>query len=135
MLKVKGLDHIVLRSPDIEASIRFYCDVLGMEPVRVEDWREGKVPFPSVRIAPESLIDLIPLQGEPGADDGQRLDHVCLVVEPGSLEAASRAVQAAGVKVTETMSRFGAQGQGLSFYFQGPEDVTIEVRHYPDGAR
>ena len=42
MLKVIGLDHIVLRVPDIEEAIHFYCDLLGMKPLRVDEWRAGK---------------------------------------------------------------------------------------------
>ena len=51
-MKVTGFDHIVLRCADVEASLAFYCDELGLEPERVEEWRRGEVLFPSVRIDP-----------------------------------------------------------------------------------
>ena len=46
LVKVIGLDHVVLRCADIEKSLAFYCDTLGLEPERVEEWRRrrGAVP-------------------------------------------------------------------------------------------
>ncbi len=41
MARVLGLDHIVLKSPDVERSLAFYQDVLGLQGDRVEEWRRG----------------------------------------------------------------------------------------------
>ncbi len=120
-VKVTGFDHIVLRCADVEASLAFYCDQLGLEPERVEEWRRGEVLFPSVRIDPATLIDLF------GAErDGRNLDHFCLVIEPTDLDAlAARfpgAVRADGL--------FGAQGFASSVYLEDPDGNTIELRSY-----
>ena len=120
-MKVTGFDHIVLRCADVEASLSFYCDQLGLEPERVEEWRRGEVLFPSVRIDPSTLIDLF------GAErDGRNLDHFCLVIEPTDLDAlAARfpgAVRADGL--------FGAQGFASSVYLEDPDGNTIELRSY-----
>ena len=133
MLRIRGLDHIVLRSPDIERSLDFYCRVLGLGEVRVEEWRAGDAPFPSVRISPDTLIDLIPLEKEPEAAQPQRLDHFCLTLEPTDLDAVVAALGAAGVEVTERGRRFGALGMAESVYFLGPEGVRTELRVYPEG--
>ncbi len=120
-VKVTGFDHIVLRCANVEASLAFYCDELGLEPERVEEWRRGEVLFPSVRIDPATLIDLF------GAErDGRNLDHFCLVIEPTDLDAlAARfpgAVRADGL--------FGAQGFASSVYLEDPDGNTIELRSY-----
>ena len=127
MVRVVALDHIVLRSPDIERSLAFYCNVMGLEPVRVTEWREAKAPFPSVRIAPETLIDLVPLQEEPG--NGQCLDHFCLVIQ-GPLDPVEDSLREAGYEVMDRGRRFGAQGMADSIYIVGPEGVSIEIRRY-----
>src|SRR2546430_1185347 len=80
VLKVIGLDHVVLPSTDIERSLAWYCDKLGLEPVRVDEWRRGEVFFPSVRVSSEVILDLFP--AEPPV---KTVDHVCLVVEPTDL--------------------------------------------------
>lgn len=69
-ITVVGLDHIVLRCRDIEASLAFYTDRLGLAPDRVDEWRAGDVPFPSVRVDPTTIIDLF--SGEP---DGTNMDQ------------------------------------------------------------
>ena len=58
LVQVVGLDHVVLRCADVEKSLTLYCDTLGLEPERVDEWRRGDVPFPSVRITPTTIIDL-----------------------------------------------------------------------------
>jgi catechol 2,3-dioxygenase-like lactoylglutathione lyase family enzyme len=74
---VKAFDHLVLNVADVERSVDFYTGLLGLEPVRLAEWRSGKVPFPSVRVTPETIIDLVSRsRGE------SNVDHICLTVEP-----------------------------------------------------
>jgi len=82
VVTVSALDHIVLACADVEATMAWYVEVLGLVPLRVAEWRAGAVPFPSVRIDEGTIIDLIEGEHESG-----RLDHVCLVVEPTDLAA------------------------------------------------
>ena len=49
-MDVIGFDHLVLRCADVERSLAFYLGQLGLEPVRVAEWRRGDVLFPSARI-------------------------------------------------------------------------------------
>src|SRR4051812_18884954 len=82
MVRVVGLDHIVLNCADVERSLAWYCDELGLEPERVEEWRRGETFFPSVRIDDRTIIDLFPAERS-----GTNMDHVCLVIEPDDLDA------------------------------------------------
>ena len=84
-ITVVGLDHVVLRVADPERSLRFYIDILGLEAERVEEWRAGKVPFPSVRLNPDAVIDLDGRR----APDGINVEHFCLEVAPIDLLALS----------------------------------------------
>ena len=120
-VKVTGFDHIVLRCADVETSLAFYCDELGLTAERVDEWRRGEVLFPSVRIDAATVIDLFA-----APRDGQNLDHFCLVIEPTDLDAlAARypgAVRADGL--------FGAQGYASSVYIKDPDGNTVELRYY-----
>jgi catechol 2,3-dioxygenase-like lactoylglutathione lyase family enzyme len=58
-VNVMGFDHVVLAVSDVEAVLDWYTHTLGLEPVRVEEWRSGAAPFPSVRVNPTTIIDLI----------------------------------------------------------------------------
>ena len=122
-VRVTGLDHIVLNSSDVERSLTFYCGTLGLERVRIDEWRAGTVPFPSVRVDDGTIIDIVA-----GARSGENMDHLCLVVAPTDLAA----VAASGVfEVLEgPVPRFGARGTGTSIYVKDPDGNTVELRHY-----
>jgi catechol 2,3-dioxygenase-like lactoylglutathione lyase family enzyme len=121
---VLGFDHLVLRVRDVEASLHFYVDTLGLEGARVAEWRAGEVPFPSVRITPAVVIDL---DGrEPPS--GSNMAHFCLEINEVALDALSRRgdlVLAGG-----PVRRWGARGEADLIYIKDPDDNTIELRHY-----
>jgi len=122
-LRVTALDHVVLNVADVERSLAFYCDELGLAPERVDEWRRGAVPFPSVRIDASTIIDLLA-----APRTGENADHLCLVVEPVDLEA----VKSSGHfdVVDGPATRFGARGDGTSLYVNDPDGNTVELRHY-----
>ncbi len=119
--RVTGLDHIVLKCRDVEASIEFYCGRLGLEPERVDEWRRGEALFPSVRVTPTTIIDLF--AGEP---DGSNLDHFCLVFEGDTLEA----LQERFPDGRRGDRLFGAQGLASSLYIRDPDGTAVELRTY-----
>jgi catechol 2,3-dioxygenase-like lactoylglutathione lyase family enzyme len=122
-LRVVALDHVVLNVADVERSLAFYCDELGLAPERVEEWRRGEVFFPSVRVDERTIIDLLA-----APRTGQNTDHVCLVVEP--IDLAAVAASGRFEVVDGPATRFGARGDGTSLYVKDPDGNTVELRHY-----
>jgi catechol 2,3-dioxygenase-like lactoylglutathione lyase family enzyme len=122
-VRVTGLDHVVLNVADVERSLAFYCGQLGLQGVRIEEWRRGEAPFPSARVDPGTIIDLFAWPRT-----GENANHICLVVEPTDLEA----LKAAGhfEVVDGPGRRFGARGEGTSLYIKDPDGNTVELRHY-----
>jgi catechol 2,3-dioxygenase-like lactoylglutathione lyase family enzyme len=125
-ITVQGFDHLVLRCRDVESSLRFYVDVLGLPPVRVDEWRDGAAPFPSVRISADAIIDLVAADGP---IDAPNVDHFCLVTSAAVVDAL--AAERERYRVTEgPVPRFGARGMGTSVYLLDPDDNTVELRTY-----
>jgi catechol 2,3-dioxygenase-like lactoylglutathione lyase family enzyme len=122
-LRVTALDHVVLNVSDVERSLAFYRDELGLGAERVDEWRDGKAPFPSVRVDGHTIIDLLATERS-----GVNCDHLCLVVEPVDLDA----VKASGRfdVVDGPAVRSGARGDGTSLYVRDPDGNTVELRHY-----
>ena len=127
MVHVVGFDHLVLRVADVERSLSWYCDRLRLSGERVDDWRAGRVPFPSVRIDPTTLIDLIPGGPLPAGSQGN-VDHFCIVVEP--VDFADLAATGEWDVVDGPGPRFGAQGMATSIYVRDPDGNVVELRHY-----
>lgn len=133
MIRLQGLDHLVLRVVNLDAMLGFYVGVLGCSVER----RWDEIGLVQLR-AGQSLIDLVPVDGKlgrmggaaPGAE-GRNLDHFCLRVEPFD-EAAVRAhLVAHGVEAGETESRYGAEGEGPSIYVSDPEGNVVELKGPP----
>jgi catechol 2,3-dioxygenase-like lactoylglutathione lyase family enzyme len=122
-VRVRGLDHIVLRCSDVERSLAWYCGELGLSGERVDQWRAGEVFFPSVRIDTTTIIDLLPL-----GPDGQNVDHFCVVIDTIDL----RAVKEAGRfdVVDGPATRWGAQGDATALYVRDPDGNVVELRCY-----
>jgi glyoxylase I family protein len=126
MLKIRAIDHLVLRVRDIDLMRRFYCEVLGAEHLA---WRP-ELGMSHLR-AGASMIDLV-VAGE-GAP-GRNMDHFCLRVEPFDQDAIVAHLAAHGVTVGEIARRFGAEGNGVSIYVTDPEGNVIELKGPSDGA-
>ena len=123
MFDVVGFDHLVLVCADVERTLAWYLDELGLAPVRVDAWRAGAAPFPSARIDASTIIDFVP-----GTSSDGRLDHLCLVVRETDLDA----VKASGRfdVVDGPATRYGAQGNGTSLYVRDPDGTVVELRYY-----
>ncbi|MFG2397377.1 VOC family protein [Streptomyces lydicus] len=129
-MRVKDFDHLVLKVRDIERSLAFYTGPLGLEPVRVEEWRAGAAPFPSVRISPNAIIDLIVRPEEESGDSN--VDHICLVVDPLDWQEV---IDSGALSVLEgPVERYGARGGAQSIYVADPDGFTVELRWYPQDA-
>ena len=122
-VSVTGFDHLVLRCHDIETTLAWYQDNLGLAPVRVDEWRAGKVFFPSLRINADTIVDLLP----GGVDDG-RLDHICIVVEPVDFDGLASSGRFEVLDGPD--QRYGAHGNGTSLYVRDPDGLTVELRYY-----
>ena len=126
---LEGIDHVVLLVDGMAASLAFYRDVLGCTVDR-ELPRYGMLQLR----AGAALIDLVDIGCEEGGwarpeiAGGRNLDHVCIATGAWD-EAAMRGHLAAhGVEIVEEGQRYGARGEGLSFYVRDPSGNTIELK-------
>jgi len=134
-IKIIELDHIVLNVGNIDRSLKFYTEVLGLKGERVEEFRTGKVGFPSVRINDQTIIDLFPRKDGVAKLASEKvngnLNHFCLVVGAESFSGIVEYLQGNQVTVREgPLSRWGAQGRATSVYFLDPDGNEVEIRCY-----
>jgi catechol 2,3-dioxygenase-like lactoylglutathione lyase family enzyme len=133
-LSIKGLDHIVLRSADIDRMIAFYGEVLGCAVER----RVDELGLVQMR-AGASLIDLVDVNGEIGraggpaaGKDAHNMDHFCLRVADFDAAAIAQHLSNHGIDPGEPARRYGADGYGQSIYFQDPDGNTVELKGPPE---
>ncbi|MFA9441890.1 VOC family protein [Uliginosibacterium sp. sgz301328] len=127
-MKIDRLDHLVLTVADIEATCRFYSDVLGM---KVVTFGAGRTALTFGR----QKINLHPAGGEfepkaarptPGSAD------LCLIATT-PLANVIVELRERGVAIEEGPTpRTGATGPITSVYFRDPDGNLIEVSNYTE---
>ena len=124
MLRVTGLDHVVLNVADARRSLAWWGELLGAEPVRLEEWEAGEAPFLSVRLDATTIIDLLETERT-----GVNADHVCVVVEGADLDDVAASGRFDVVVAPRRL--YGARGWGTGLYVRDPDGNTVELRTYP----
>jgi glyoxylase I family protein len=135
MIRIREIDHVVLRVKDLHAMQRFYCEVLGAQFVAYRP----KFGITHLR-AGSSMIDLVSMDGPgrerggaPAGNEPRNMDHLCLRVEPFDLDAIVAHLKRHGLQVGEARRRYGAEGNGVSIYLTDPEGNTVELKGPSDG--
>ncbi|WP_038098438.1 VOC family protein [Thioalkalivibrio sp. HK1] len=129
LVRIEGLDHIVLRCARLEATMAFYIDVLGctLERSVLESdlWQLR---------AGGSLIDLVPVGSAlagPKAPDPDRANiaHFCLRIDRPNWEDLEAGLASQGIALIGPPAiRYGAQGFGRSVYLADPEGNIVELK-------
>ena len=132
LVKITEMDHIVLRVKDVEESLRFYTEILGMESERVDQWRAGEIRFPSARINADTIIDFFGSDQAPIGKEGvKNQDHYCMVIEKTDMEDLKAKFETIGVDIQAGPGkRWGSHGDGISLYIYDPDNNVVELRHY-----
>ncbi len=120
-MKIKYL-HTMVRVKDIEASKRFYCDLLGLEEVRRMDNEAGK--FTLVFLAPpgqsEAQVELTHNWGsEEEYGGGRNFGHLAYEVE--DVYAMCEKLQKAGVTINRPPR------DGRMAFVRSPDGISIEL--------
>ncbi len=125
-MRALAIDHVVILCSDIDRTLAWGQEELGLEPVRVEEWRSGAAPFPSLRLNASTIVDFLP-----GKRTGENVAHIAVAVDvdADSLEALT-AERGWDVVVPLNRELFGARGMGAGIYIRDPEGNVIELRAY-----
>ena len=118
--------HTMLRVGDLERSIRFYTEVLGMRLLRRRDYPEGKFTLAFVGYGDEehnAVIELTHNWGVERYDIGTAYGHIALAFP--DVARACAMVKEHGGKVTREASpmKFGG---GVIAFVEDPDGYKIE---------
>jgi catechol 2,3-dioxygenase-like lactoylglutathione lyase family enzyme len=133
IIRIRDIDHVVLRVSNLERMLRFYCEVLGCAVER----RKDDIGLVQLR-AGRSLVDLVPVDGELGraggaapGSEGRNMDHLCFRLEAFDEATLVAHLERHGVEPGRVSSRYGAEGNGPSMYVEDPEGNTVELKGPP----
>ena len=119
--------HTMLRVGDLERSIRFYCDVLGMKLLRRKDFPGGEFTLAFVGYGDESegaVIELTYNWGRNRYEIGDGFGHVAIVVS--DIHAACERARAAGARITREPGPM-KHGTTVIAFLEDPDGYEIEL--------
>lgn len=139
MPKVKRIDHIAILVNDMQASLSFWQEALGLELSAVQD-----VPTEQAQIAflpaGDSEVELvIPTTADSGLaryleKRGPGMHHICLEVE--DIEGMLANLKKRGVELINEAPRIGNGGRKYAFIHpRSAFGVMVELYEYPDSQK
>lgn len=123
-LSIVGLHHIAVSTSDVEASIKFYCDVLGFRPIRRPnfDFRGAWLLAYGVQI---HIIDRREAASSASATIDTRDNHLAFAVTDH--KPVKAALDALGAPYIERVNAGGIP----QIFLHDPDGHTIEIGIYP----
>ena len=118
--------HTMLRVGDLDRSIKFYTELLGMKLLRREDYPEGKFTLAFVGYEAEStgtVIELTHNWDTPSYDLGNGFGHLAVAVDDAY--AACEKIKAQGGKVTREAGPM-KHGTTVIAFVEDPDGYKIE---------
>lgn len=119
--------HTMLRVTDLERSIRFYTEVLGMTLLRRQDYPEGKFTLAFVGYGPETeqaVIELTHNWEVSHYAEGTGFGHIAIGV--GDVYAACERIRAAGGNITREAGPM-KNGTRILAFVKDPDGYAIEL--------
>lgn len=119
--------HTMLRVGDLDRSIRFYTDVLGMRLLRRRDYPEGKFTLAFVGYGDEkneAVIELTYNWGTDRYDLGNGYGHIALEVD--DVYQATDAIRQRGGKILRDAGPMNA-GTTIIAFVEDPDGYPIEL--------
>ena len=129
-MKITGADHANWQVKGVEKTLGLYRDVLGLETFGLGEYREGELPFVSVRVSPTFTLHLRP-DPNPGFGYVGSQDHLALVVEGVGRHDLEDRLRNAGLEIEQSFEHaLGARGDGPALYVRDPDGYLIELKLY-----
>jgi catechol 2,3-dioxygenase-like lactoylglutathione lyase family enzyme len=125
-----GLDHANLHVRDLESSLQFYAEVLGLdEPHIMSRDDAGRPTFAALPVGRQTIF-LYQNKGyvPPASSRDRGLNHICLLIEPNDPEALMATLRERGVHIRNTRKGQNADGKPTySIYVDDPDGHGIEL--------
>src|SRR3984893_17172653 len=117
------IDHVGINTNDMEATLQFYCGILGMRLVRTTRTPDGRRHY-NVEIGGGNAFAVFDGAELPTAGERQHVNHLALPVDTlEEFDAAYQRLKDHGVAVTEIIER----GYGKTFYFHDQNGIRLQI--------
>ena len=123
MFKTINLDHVAVNTNDMDATVEFYCGVLGMRLTRTMRTGDGRRHY-NIDIGGGNAFAFFESNEMLEASTAQHLNHFAIpVATEEEFNDSLKRLTAAGAVVTDIIER----GYGKTFYFVDPNGIRLQI--------
>lgn len=123
MFKTTRIDHVGVNTNDMEATVQFYCGILGMKIARTMRTPSGGRHY-NVEIGGGNAFAFFETEQELSKTSNQYLNHFAIPVATAEeFDEALKRLTDNGVETTEIIER----DWGKTFYFNDPNGIRLQI--------
>ncbi len=117
-MEIQYIEHIGIAVKDLEASIKYYEDVLGLKCYSIEEIEDQKVRTAFFQVG-QTKIELLETTDDDGPigkfieKKGEGIHHIAFAVK--NIENALTEVESKGIRLIDKEPRKGAEGLDIAF--------------------
>jgi metallothiol transferase len=124
MLRPKALDHVGLMVADMDRSLRFYVDGLGLELLRRTDRGSG-VNSAVLKVGDQEINVFSGPDAALREPEGlQSIDHFCLSMESATIDDVVDGLRQAGIEVARGPIE---RRDGTALFVNDPDGIRVEL--------
>jgi catechol 2,3-dioxygenase-like lactoylglutathione lyase family enzyme len=125
MFQLEGIDHIAITVRDVERSVAWYCELLGLQRRHQDAWGS----YPAMVGVGNTLVALFPAGGtpesQPPGTDATGLRHFAFRADRKNFAAAQDELRRRGISF-----HFEDHRISHSIYFSDPDGHQLEITTY-----
>lgn len=119
--------HTMLRVGDLDKSIQFYCDIMGMELIRKHDYESGRFTLAFLGYGPEkdnTVLELTHNWDTDSYEKGEGFGHIAIAVD--DVYAACEKIREAGGTIVREPGPM-KHGTTVLAFVEDPDGYKIEL--------
>ena len=123
MLRPRSFEHVGIVVADLDRSLRFYVDGLGLELLRRK--RDGPMGSAALKVGQAEInVFCNPNLSAAETDRPQRIDHLCLSMDSATIDALIAVIGEAGIPVASGPVR---RSDGIALFVCDPDGIRVEL--------
>ncbi len=128
-MKVERIDHVNIRIPkeEVETALKFYRDLLGFQPEKLEKYRDDERTSFAFRAGKTTMVHVRPVEDFQEPEE-TNFDHYCFITK--DFEIIKEKIEESSTKILRESNPWGSKGRAKAIYIKDPFNYKIEIKEH-----